>query len=189
MAYDRTRSAPQRRPGQHRDPITRAFLGVLQALIWDFHNSRSGCCFPSYENHRRQGRVRAEHRRRGAEGAGVGRCADLAEPHRADPGARARPVRPVGEPLARHPHVQCLRVPRPSAGARRHADFQVRKSSGKPESKFSMPVLVAARDPDSALILVRASSAPTRQRDRRKIALEGSGGPNPEGCDSAHDLS
>jgi hypothetical protein len=35
----------------------------------------------------------------------------------------------------------------------------------------------------------RANSAPARQRDRRKIALEGSGGPNPEGCDSAHDLS
>ena len=49
MAYARTWSARHRRPGQHRDPITRAFLGVLQALIWDFHNSRSGCCFPSYE--------------------------------------------------------------------------------------------------------------------------------------------
>jgi hypothetical protein len=22
---------------------------VLQALLWGFHNSRSGCCFPSYE--------------------------------------------------------------------------------------------------------------------------------------------
>jgi Helix-turn-helix domain len=28
---------------------TRAFLEVLQALLWGFHNSRSGCCFPSYE--------------------------------------------------------------------------------------------------------------------------------------------
>jgi hypothetical protein len=32
---------------QHRGPITRAFLDVLQALLWGFHNSRSGCCFPS----------------------------------------------------------------------------------------------------------------------------------------------
>jgi DNA-binding FadR family transcriptional regulator len=24
-------------------------LDVLQALLWGFHNSRSGCCFPSYE--------------------------------------------------------------------------------------------------------------------------------------------
>jgi hypothetical protein len=22
---------------------------VLQALLWGFYNSRSGCCFPSYE--------------------------------------------------------------------------------------------------------------------------------------------
>jgi hypothetical protein len=22
---------------------------VLQALLWQFHNSRTGCCFPSYE--------------------------------------------------------------------------------------------------------------------------------------------
>jgi hypothetical protein len=22
---------------------------MLQALLWGFHNSRSGCCFPSYE--------------------------------------------------------------------------------------------------------------------------------------------
>jgi hypothetical protein len=35
---------------------------------------------------RRQGRMRAQHGRRGAEGAGVGRRADLAEPHR--PGSR-----------------------------------------------------------------------------------------------------
>ncbi len=27
-------------------PITRAFL----ALLWGFHNSRDGCCFPSYES-------------------------------------------------------------------------------------------------------------------------------------------
>jgi hypothetical protein len=30
-------------------PVTRAFLEVLQALLWGFPNSRSGCCFPSYE--------------------------------------------------------------------------------------------------------------------------------------------
>jgi hypothetical protein len=36
-------------PGQHRGPVTRAFLDVLHALLWGFHNSKSGCCFPSYE--------------------------------------------------------------------------------------------------------------------------------------------
>ena len=48
VAYARAWSARQRRPGQHRGPITRAFLDVLQALLWGFHNSRSGCCFPGY---------------------------------------------------------------------------------------------------------------------------------------------
>jgi hypothetical protein len=36
-------------PRQHRGPITRAFLEVLEALLWGFHNSHSGRCFPSYE--------------------------------------------------------------------------------------------------------------------------------------------
>jgi hypothetical protein len=49
VAYARAWSARQRRPGQHRGPITRAFLDVLEALLWGFHNSRSGCCFPGYE--------------------------------------------------------------------------------------------------------------------------------------------
>jgi hypothetical protein len=49
MAYARAWSARQRRPGQHKGPITRAFLDVLEALLWGFHNSRSGVCFPGYE--------------------------------------------------------------------------------------------------------------------------------------------
>ena len=48
-AYARAWSARNRQPGQHRGPITRAFLEVLQALLWGFHNSRTGVCFPSYE--------------------------------------------------------------------------------------------------------------------------------------------
>jgi hypothetical protein len=47
--YARAWSARNRQPRQHRGPITRAFLDVLEALLWGFHNSRSGCCFPSYE--------------------------------------------------------------------------------------------------------------------------------------------
>jgi hypothetical protein len=47
--YARAWNARNRQPRQHRGPITRAFLDVLQALLWGFHNSRSGCCFPSYE--------------------------------------------------------------------------------------------------------------------------------------------
>jgi hypothetical protein len=48
-AYARAWSARNRQPRQHRGPITRAFLDVLQALLWGFHNSRDGRCFPSYE--------------------------------------------------------------------------------------------------------------------------------------------
>jgi hypothetical protein len=48
-AYARAWSARNRLPGQHKGPITRAFLDVLAALLWGFHNSRSGVCFPGYE--------------------------------------------------------------------------------------------------------------------------------------------
>jgi len=49
MVYARAWSARHRRPGQHRGPLTRATLEVLAALLWGFHNSRDGRCFPSYE--------------------------------------------------------------------------------------------------------------------------------------------
>jgi hypothetical protein len=47
--YARAWSTRNRQPRQHKGPITRAFLDVLQALLWQFHNSRDGRCFPSYE--------------------------------------------------------------------------------------------------------------------------------------------
>ena len=47
--YARAWSARHRQPGQHRGPLTRAYLEVLHALLWGFHNSRTGRCFPSYE--------------------------------------------------------------------------------------------------------------------------------------------
>jgi Helix-turn-helix domain len=49
LAYAKAWGARHKEPGQHRGPITRAFLEVLEALLWGFHNARSGCCFPSYE--------------------------------------------------------------------------------------------------------------------------------------------
>ena len=48
QTYARVWSGRNRRPGQ-QGPITRAFLEVLEALLWGFHNARTGCCFPSYE--------------------------------------------------------------------------------------------------------------------------------------------
>jgi len=50
MVYARAWSAKHRQPGQHRGPLTRAFMEVLEALLWGFHNSRDGRCFPSYES-------------------------------------------------------------------------------------------------------------------------------------------
>jgi hypothetical protein len=48
-AYARAWSARNRQPRQHRGPITRAFMDVLKALLWGFHNAHTGVCFPSYE--------------------------------------------------------------------------------------------------------------------------------------------
>lgn len=49
QAYARAWSARHKQGRQHKGPITRAFMDVLCALLWGFHNSRSGACFPSYE--------------------------------------------------------------------------------------------------------------------------------------------
>lgn len=35
--------------GKHYGPVTAKALAVLEALLWRFHNARSGLCFPSYE--------------------------------------------------------------------------------------------------------------------------------------------
>jgi hypothetical protein len=49
MAYARGHNAKHKRAGQPHGPITRAFLDVLEALLWGFHNSHTGKCFPSYD--------------------------------------------------------------------------------------------------------------------------------------------
>jgi hypothetical protein len=49
IIYARGYNAKHCQPGQHRGPLTRAILEVLEALLWGFHNSKSGLCFPSYE--------------------------------------------------------------------------------------------------------------------------------------------
>jgi len=50
IVYARAWSAKHKQRGQHRGPLTRAFMEVLEALLWGFHNSRDGRCFPSYES-------------------------------------------------------------------------------------------------------------------------------------------
>ena len=49
MAWVQGYNSRYKQQGQHKGPITRAFFEVLEALLWDFHNSKTGICFPSYE--------------------------------------------------------------------------------------------------------------------------------------------
>ncbi len=35
--------------GKHYGALTAKYVAVLEALLWSFHNARSGLCFPSYE--------------------------------------------------------------------------------------------------------------------------------------------
>ncbi len=49
IAYARGYNAKHRRAGQHHGPITRAFFDVLETLLWGFHNSHTGKCFPGYD--------------------------------------------------------------------------------------------------------------------------------------------
>jgi hypothetical protein len=48
-AYARAWDRQHRQPGQRGGALGRAALDVLGALLWAFHNARSGVCFPSYE--------------------------------------------------------------------------------------------------------------------------------------------
>jgi hypothetical protein len=50
MVYADAWTARHKQPGQHKGPITRTFRDVLRALLWAFHNARTGRCFPSYES-------------------------------------------------------------------------------------------------------------------------------------------
>jgi hypothetical protein len=48
-AYAKAWDRQHRQPGQRGGALGRAALDVLGAMLWVFHNARSGCCFPSYE--------------------------------------------------------------------------------------------------------------------------------------------
>ena len=62
LAYARAWSARNRQPRQHRGPITRAFMEVLKALLWGFHNARHGRLLPVIRDDRRQGGVQPGYR-------------------------------------------------------------------------------------------------------------------------------
>ena len=48
-AYAKAWDRQHRQQGQRGGALGRAALDVLGALLWVFHNARSGCCFPSYD--------------------------------------------------------------------------------------------------------------------------------------------
>jgi hypothetical protein len=49
IVYTKAYNARMKEKGQHTGPVTRAFMDVLRALLYGFHNGRDGRCFPSYE--------------------------------------------------------------------------------------------------------------------------------------------
>ena len=49
VAFARGWNANNKTGRQHRGPLTRAMMEVLQALLWGFHNSNSGRCFPGID--------------------------------------------------------------------------------------------------------------------------------------------
>ncbi|MBV9377079.1 MAG: helix-turn-helix domain-containing protein [Alphaproteobacteria bacterium] len=125
----------------------------MEALLWGFHNSKSGCCFPSYEAIAAKAecaRSTVADALKALEWAGV--LTHLAAAHHPRPRAPARPIRPLGEPLAGHPYLQRLHVPR-SPGAAAGRFFLIRRTFG-PEQPLG------------------ASLAATRGVHRRKIADE-----------------
>jgi hypothetical protein len=48
--FARAWNARQRTGRQHIGPLTRVTLDVLRALLWGFHNARTGRCFPGYQS-------------------------------------------------------------------------------------------------------------------------------------------
>jgi hypothetical protein len=49
IVYTKAYNARMKERGQHTGPVTRAFMDVLRALLYSFHNAKDGRCFPSYE--------------------------------------------------------------------------------------------------------------------------------------------
>jgi hypothetical protein len=175
MAYARAWTARQRQPGQHRGPITRAFLDVLDALLWGFHNSRSGVCYPSYEAIA----AKAECARRTvAEALKVLELAGvLTWQHRIARiqvrevdlfgrwASRWRVIRTSNAYVFRDPHRPAVGVPA----------CECKNPPGTLDQEFSMPVLAPAPDPDSPL--ERALQQLGREIEGRLLLNAAPGGP------------
>jgi hypothetical protein len=150
-AYARAWSARNRLPGQHKGPITRAFLDVLQALLWSFHNSRTGCCFPSYERIAERAecaRSTVAEALRVLEWAGV-----LTWQHRITRAlVRQRDLwgrRSTRWTVIRTSNAYAFRDPQQQLAGVPAAESENR--TGTPNQEHSMPLLAPAVDPDSPL--------------------------------------
>ena len=151
QAYARAWSARHRQDGQHKGPITRAFLDVLTALLWGFHNSRTGCCFPSYERIAEKAecaRSTVAEALRVLEWAGVltwqnrivrvrERCRDLW----GHEGWRWRVIRTSNAYVFHDPQPQLAGVPASTSEFR----------TGTPNQEDSKPSMVPADNPNSPL--------------------------------------
>jgi hypothetical protein len=126
MAYSRAWDRLHRVPGQRGGALGRAALDVLGALLWVFHNARTGVCFPSYERIAEQAgcaRSTVAEAIKALEWAG----ADLAEPDHPHPRALPGPLGPRWLALAGHPDQQRLRAAR--------SGFQVRPTDWNTRSR------------------------------------------------------
>jgi hypothetical protein len=153
-AYARAWDRLHRQPGQRGGALGRAALDVLGALLWAFHNARSGCCFPSYERIAEKAgcaRSTVAEAIKALEWAGVltwqnritrvrERCRDLW----GRSGWQWRVVRTSNAYTFRDPGLRrsAANLPPVSKSDQR---------TGTPNQGISIPVLAPVRDPDSPL--------------------------------------
>ena len=150
-AYARAWDRQHRQSGQRGGALGRAALDVLGALLWAFHNARSGCCFPSYERiAERAGCARSTVAEaiKALEWAGVltwqnritrirERCRDLFGHN----GWRWRVIRTSNAYAFRDPQAQLGGVPASKSDQR----------TGTPDQEIKSPSLAQAIDPTSPL--------------------------------------
>ena len=150
-AYARAWDRQHREPGQRGGALGRAALDVLDALLWAFHNARTGICFPSYERIAdRAGCARSTvaEALKVLEWAGVltwqhritrirERCRDLFGHN----GWRWRVIRTSNAYAFRDPQAQLGGVPASKSDQR----------TGTPDQEIKSPSLAPAIDPTSPL--------------------------------------
>ena len=152
QAYARAWSGRNRQPGQHKGPITRAFLDVLEALLWGFHNAAPAAASPAT----RRSPTEAECARstvaealKVLELAGVlswqHRIARIRVRERDLFGRSGRAAGGSSAP------VQRLRLPRPESGGFRRFASKSENPPGTLNQEISLSSVQPASDPDSPL--------------------------------------